>query len=165
MLVPQSCLTLWDPMDWAYQAPLSKEFSRQEYWSGKPFPFPGIGPGSPALQTVFTIWAIRVNSLRTKAVNDGRRNVTGVCRKLGKLLTSRVVNVTAPLHEISWPKCVKELLVQKHFCLRSKLGVNQLCSALCSVYPEHCSLFGRAKLEIKQELKLPPACSADISCI
>ena len=37
------------------QAPLSMEFSRQEYWSGLPFPSPGdlpnpgIKPGSPAL--------------------------------------------------------------------------------------------------------------------
>ena len=39
----------------AHQAPPSMEFSRQEYWSGLPFPSPGdlpdpgIGPGSPAL--------------------------------------------------------------------------------------------------------------------
>ena len=41
----------------AYQAPRSMGFSRQEYWSGMPFPSPGdlpdpgIEPGSPALQT------------------------------------------------------------------------------------------------------------------
>ena len=43
---------------WAifHQAPLSMGFSRQEYWSGLPFPSPGglpnprIEPGSPALQ-------------------------------------------------------------------------------------------------------------------
>ena len=40
----------------AHQAPLSTEFSRQEYWSEVPFPAPGdlpdpgIEPGSPALQ-------------------------------------------------------------------------------------------------------------------
>ena len=40
----------------AHQAPLSMEFSRQEYWSGLPFPSPGdlpepgIEPASPALQ-------------------------------------------------------------------------------------------------------------------
>ena len=40
----------------AYQAPPSVGFSRQEYWSGLPFPSPGdlpnpgIEPGSPALQ-------------------------------------------------------------------------------------------------------------------
>ena len=40
----------------ACQAPLSREFSRQEYWSGLPYPspgdlpYPGIEPGSPTLQ-------------------------------------------------------------------------------------------------------------------
>ena len=51
-----SCLwlfaTLWTV---AHQAPPSMGFSRQEYWSGLPFPSPGdlpnpgIEPGSPAL--------------------------------------------------------------------------------------------------------------------
>ena len=53
-LVVQSCLTL---LSWtvAHQAPLSVEFSRQEYWSGLPFsspedlPDPGIKPTFPAL--------------------------------------------------------------------------------------------------------------------
>ena len=44
------------PWTIAYQAPPSMEFSRQEYWSGLPFPSlgdlpdPGIEPRSPALQ-------------------------------------------------------------------------------------------------------------------
>ena len=56
VLVPQQCLTLLTPWTVPYQAPLSVEFSRQEYWSGLPFPSPGdlpdpgIEPGSPALQ-------------------------------------------------------------------------------------------------------------------
>ena len=43
------------PWTAAQQAPLSMEFSRQEYWSGSPFPSPGdlpdpqMEPGSPAL--------------------------------------------------------------------------------------------------------------------
>ena len=55
VLVAQSCLTLCDPWTVAHQAPLSMEFSRQEYWSGLPFPSPGdlsnpgIKAGSPAL--------------------------------------------------------------------------------------------------------------------
>ena len=59
VLVAESCLTLCDPMDCSLQAPLSMEFSRQEHWSGLPFPFPGnlpdpgIKPGSPALQADF----------------------------------------------------------------------------------------------------------------
>ena len=40
-LVAQSCLTLCDPMDCSHQAPLSMEFSRQEYWRGMPRPSPG----------------------------------------------------------------------------------------------------------------------------
>ena len=45
--------TLWTV---AHQAPLSMRFSKQEYWSGLPFPSPGdlpnlgIEPTSPALQ-------------------------------------------------------------------------------------------------------------------
>ena len=46
---------LCNPMAVAHQAPPSMEFSRQEYWSGLPFPSPGdlpnlgIEPRSPAL--------------------------------------------------------------------------------------------------------------------
>ena len=36
----QSCPTLCDPIDAAHQAPLSLGFSRQEHWSGWPFPSP-----------------------------------------------------------------------------------------------------------------------------
>ena len=38
MLVPQSCPTLCDSWTVVFQAPLSVEFSRQEYWSEDPFP-------------------------------------------------------------------------------------------------------------------------------
>ena len=54
------------PWTVAYQAPLSMEFSRQEYWSGLLFPFPG-DPPNPGIGTwvfliagrCFTIWATR----------------------------------------------------------------------------------------------------------
>ena len=52
----QSYPTLCDPWTVAHQAPLSMGFSRQEYWSGVPFPSPGdlpdpgIEPRSPALR-------------------------------------------------------------------------------------------------------------------
>ena len=36
----QSCPTLCDPRDSSHQAPPSLGFSRQEYWSGLPFPSP-----------------------------------------------------------------------------------------------------------------------------
>ena len=38
----QSCVTLWEPIDGSppvsHQSPLSLGFSRQEHWSGLPFP-------------------------------------------------------------------------------------------------------------------------------
>ena len=52
----QLCPALCDPKTVACQAPLSLEFSLQEYWSGLPFPSledlsdPGIKLSSPALQ-------------------------------------------------------------------------------------------------------------------
>ena len=55
-VVAKLCPTLATPWTVAHQAPLSMGFSRQEYWSGLPFPSsrdlpdPGIKPGSPALQ-------------------------------------------------------------------------------------------------------------------
>ena len=53
--VSQSCGLFVTPWTAAYQAPLSIGFSRQEYWSGLPFPSPGglpdpgIEPRSPVL--------------------------------------------------------------------------------------------------------------------
>ena len=58
----QPFATLWTR---AYQAPLSMGFSRQEYWSGLPFPSPGDLP-NPRIQPVshiagrrFNLWATR----------------------------------------------------------------------------------------------------------
>jgi len=54
--VAQSCLTLYDPMDCSLQCSSVHGISRQEYWSGLPFPspgdlhHPGIEPRSLALQ-------------------------------------------------------------------------------------------------------------------
>ena len=53
MLMLQLFVTPWTVV---CQAPLSMGFSRQDYWSGLPFPstgdlpHPGIEPKSPALQ-------------------------------------------------------------------------------------------------------------------
>jgi len=55
-LVTNSCLSLETPWAAALQAPLPMGLSRQECWSGLPFPSPGdlpnpgIEPRSPALQ-------------------------------------------------------------------------------------------------------------------
>ena len=57
LLCHVSCVQLFvTPWNGAHQAPLSMEFSSQEYWSGLPCPSPGdlanpgIEPRSPALQ-------------------------------------------------------------------------------------------------------------------
>ena len=54
--VSHSVLSLRDPMDCSPPGSSAIEFSRQEWWSGEPFPFPGdlpdpgIEPRSTALQ-------------------------------------------------------------------------------------------------------------------
>ena len=56
VLVAQPCLTLMTPRTVTHWSPLFMGFSKQEYWSGLPFPSPGdlpypkIEPGSPSLQ-------------------------------------------------------------------------------------------------------------------
>ena len=56
MLVAQSCQLFATPKTVVGQAPLSMEFSRQEYWSGLLFPLPWdlpdpqIKPGPPVWQ-------------------------------------------------------------------------------------------------------------------
>ena len=60
-LVPKLCPTLATSWTVVCQAPLSMGFSRQEYWSRLPFPFPGDLPDpgielvSPALAGGFFI--------------------------------------------------------------------------------------------------------------
>ena len=55
-----------------YQASLSMEFSRQEYWNGLPFPSPGdlpntgIEPGSPALYSTR-------NHIQSTVINHNRK--------------------------------------------------------------------------------------------
>ena len=82
-LAAQSCLTICNPMDCSsLPGSMSMDFSRQEYWSGFPFPSPGylpdpgIKPRSPALQA---------NSLLSEA--PGKPQVA--MSKASKLINSR----------------------------------------------------------------------------
>ena len=66
VLAAQSCLTLFNPMACSLPAPLSMGFSRQEYWSGWPFPSledlpnPEIEPRSTLITGgFFTSWTTR----------------------------------------------------------------------------------------------------------
>ena len=52
----QSCPTLCDPIDAAHQAPPSLGFSRQEHWSGLPFPSPIEGSLVTVCSTSILCW-------------------------------------------------------------------------------------------------------------
>ena len=73
-LVTKSCPTLATPWTVTHQAPPPMEFSRQEYWSGLPFPSPrdlsdpGIEPGSP------TSWA---DALMSEPPGNQEMNMKG----------------------------------------------------------------------------------------
>ena len=78
----QSCPAFCNSMDCYHQAPLSMGFSRQEYWSGLPFPSPrdlpdrGMEPDSlmpPALVGFFTTSASWEVSTITIQVLQRRR--------------------------------------------------------------------------------------------
>ena len=57
-LVTKSCLTLWVPKQTAaHQAPPSLGFSRQEHWSGLPFPSIGDLP-DPEMEPMFPAWQV-----------------------------------------------------------------------------------------------------------
>ena len=62
VLVTQLCLTHCDPMNYRGQVPLSMEFSRQEYWSGQPFPSPGDLP-DPGIKPGSLHWQVDLPTL------------------------------------------------------------------------------------------------------
>ena len=115
----QSCVTLcvyvksfsrvWlfaTPWTVAYQAPPSMGFSRQEYWSGLPYPFPvdlpdpGIEPRSPAFQADvstfeppgMSLWNLMNCSLQDSYVHG--------------ILQERILELVAlpSSRESSWPR-------------------------------------------------------------
>ena len=53
-LVAKSCLTLVTPWTRTHQVPLFMGFSRQEYWSGLPFPSLGDLP-DPGIEPTFPV--------------------------------------------------------------------------------------------------------------
>ena len=61
--VTQSCLTLATPWTVARKVPLSMGFSRQEFWSGLPFPSPGDLP-DPGIKPMSSAW--QADSLPTE---------------------------------------------------------------------------------------------------
>ena len=103
------------PWTVAYQAPLSMGFSRQQYWSGLPFPSPvdlpnpGIEPRSPALQTDALPSEPPGKSLQKEMLNnsiqtsseDGKGNVHFHIKSCTVLHAS----IYSLLHQLSTGKC------------------------------------------------------------
>ena len=95
--VAQLCPLFVTPWTVAYQAPPSLVFPRQEYWSGLPFPspgvlpIPGIEPSSPALQAA-SLLSEPPGKPISKYVTESLTHVTGVNGALGlKWVTGQLV--------------------------------------------------------------------------
>ena len=69
-----SCVTLWTI---AYQAPLNTGFSRQEYWSGLPWPPPGDLPDPETEPESLTSPALAGRFFATSATWEAPYNVLG----------------------------------------------------------------------------------------
>ena len=108
-------------MDCSPSAPLSMEFSRQEYWSGLPFPppedlpDPGIKPASPTsaalagglLTTSATLERPkRCSSLQTRGQQERGQSVLRGPREAGCLLTEAQRNEAEELKKPASPGAV-----------------------------------------------------------
>ena len=74
------------PWTAALQAPLSMEFSRQEYWNGLPFLPPGDLP-KPAVEILSPVSpALQADSLplRYSAVKKNEINVASICSNMDR---------------------------------------------------------------------------------
>ena len=77
----------------ARQAPLSMKFSRQEYWSGLPFPtpgdlpHPGIKPRSPTLQADY----FPLLGLNERTLAEHRHTVVVYCMPVSTVFLSNTI--------------------------------------------------------------------------
>ena len=110
MLSHFSCVwlfaTLWTV---AHQAPPSMGFSKQEYWSGLPFPSPKKGPGS--------VLGFRKQNLATFTVRTG---IERMCSR-----KKRQNSISGRNHGASW---VLDLSSEPAACLVCDLGLNPVTS-------------------------------------
>ena len=99
------------PSTVAFQDPLSMGFSRQEYWSGLPFPSPEdlpdprIEPRSPALQ------ADSLPSQSSDSLYHSMKTVKSVGRNLTKYLKDFTLKVTEHLKK---ERCIPGSWIWKH---------------------------------------------------
>ena len=66
----QSCPSLCDPIDGSHQAPPSLRFSRQEHWSGLPFPSPLVGRSESIILLLKRKVTKTPDHVNTKYVNE-----------------------------------------------------------------------------------------------
>ena len=83
------CMTLWTV---ACQAPLSKRFSRQEYWSGLPFPSPGDLP-DPESQLTSVESAALTGGFFTTRATWSTLNLNGLNKSVKRPWQNRLKNV------------------------------------------------------------------------
>ena len=83
------CMTLWTV---ACQAPLSKRFSRQEYWSGLPFPSPGDLP-DPESQLTSVESAALTGWFFTTRATWSTLNLNGLNKSVKRPWQNRLKNV------------------------------------------------------------------------
>ena len=146
-LVSQSCVQLFAiPWTVACQASLSMEFSRQEYWSGLPFPAPGDLPDLGANPSLLHCKQIATSKLQTLLLNL-------ISRSFNKAISVLFGNVdTNELCANRERGLALILLISEGFHLAQLLwsqGRRVLCSGalrgdLCSTH--HFLLSGRRKV-------------------
>ena len=101
------------PWTAAFQAPLSMGFSRQEYWSGLPFPppgdlpNPGIEPASPALAGRFFTTEPPEMAYQSLYIIDVHNLVSLEIRTPCETITTAYAIKTPILSKASsWPSCL-----------------------------------------------------------
>ena len=131
--VAQSCPTLCDPWTVAHQAPPSMGFSRQEYWSGLPFPSPVRATGE-ALYNKFPTY---------------KRVLFSEC-----VCKSNTVSLGIQLTQAVKLYCTSELVYQ----WKMKVLVAQLCLTLCNptdYSPPGSSVHGILQARILEWVAIP----------
>ena len=132
------------PWTVAYQASPSMGFSRQEYWSGLPFPSPGdlpdpgIKPGSPALEADALISEPPRKPPGKPVVN--KLDVTPACTKLESLVDTvkKISKMEHQFHEIKLLHDIHEKANRVHTSQRCQQGIRKT---------QHCRVSGSSALK------------------
>ena len=145
-------MTLWTA---AHQAPLSMGFSRQEYWSGLPFPPPGDLPHpgiehtslmSPALTgrffTTSSIWEAAKWLSYIQGVGDGQRGLV-CCDSWGRKESDTT-------EQLNWAE-----LIYIYVCMCSVTLVVSDSSWPCGLQPTRLSVHGILQERILMWVAMP----------